>query len=147
MDSYSYDYSASSSLFGGMFIVMGIIWLIVAIILIAAFWKIFVKAGKPGWAAIIPFYNIYILLDIVGRPAWWIAVYIGAAILGWIPILGWLIMIGVIVMQFIVCIDLAKAFGKDTGYGIGLALLSIVFAPMLGFGSAQYLGKPNNPTM
>ena len=143
----SYDYSTGSSLFGGMFIVMGIIWLIAVVILVASFWKIFEKAGKPGWAAIVPFYNIYIILEIIGRPSWWIAIYIGAALLGWIPILGWLIMIGVIVLQFIVCIDLAKSFGKDTAYGIGLAVLSIVFAPMLGFGSAQYLGIPTNPTL
>ena len=113
--------------------VYSIIVLAIAILVIAGLWKIFVKAGQPGWAAIIPIYNIYILIKIVGRPTWWLALLL----LAFIPLVGSL---AVLVVVFILYWDLAKSFGKDVGYAIGLVLLSFVFVPMLGFGSAQYLG-------
>jgi hypothetical protein len=103
-----------------------IIALLVAVVLIVAMWKVFTKAGQPGWASIIPIYNIYIWCKIVGRPAWWI-------ILMLIPLVNFIICI-------ILCIDLAKSFGKGAGFGIGLAFLGIIFLPILGFGSAQYQG-------
>ena len=103
-----------------------IIGLLIAVVLIAAMWKVFTKAGQPGWASIIPIYNIYIWCKIVGRPAWWI-------ILLFIPFVNFIIGI-------ILCIDLAKSFGKGAGFGIGLALLGFIFFPILGFGSAQYQG-------
>jgi hypothetical protein len=103
-----------------------IIGLLIALFLIVAMWKIFTKAGQPGWASIIPIYNIYIWCKIVGRPAWWI-------ILMLIPFVNFVICI-------ILCIDLAKSFGKGAGFGIGLAFLGIIFFPILGFGSAQYQG-------
>jgi hypothetical protein len=103
-----------------------IIGLLIALLLIVAMWKVFTKAGQPGWASIIPIYNLYIWCKIVGRPAWWI-------ILMFIPFVNFIICI-------ILCIDLAKSFGKGVGFGIGLALLGIIFFPILGFGSAQYQG-------
>jgi len=103
-----------------------IIALLIAVVLIVAMWKVFTKAGQPGWASIIPIYNIYIWCKIVGRPAWWI-------ILMLIPLVNFIICI-------ILCIDLAKSFGKGAGFGIGLAFLGIIFLPILGFGSAQYQG-------
>jgi hypothetical protein len=103
-----------------------IIGLLIALFLIVAMWKVFTKAGQPGWASIIPIYNIYIWCKIVGRPWWWI-------ILMLIPFVNFIICI-------ILCIDLAKSFGKGVGFGIGLALLGIIFFPILGFGSAQYQG-------
>lgn len=118
----------------GIMIVYLLFILAFAVIMIISMWKIFVKAGKPGWAAIVPIYNVIVLLEIVGRPVWWILLLI-------IPCVN-------IVINIIVCIDLAKSFGKDVGYGIGLALLSIIFFPMLGFGKAQYIGPsvaPQNP--
>lgn len=105
--------------------------LVFAAIMIISMWKIFAKAGKPGWAAIVPIYNVIVLLEIVGRPVWWIILLI-------IPCVN-------IVINIIVCIDLAKSFGKDAGYGIGLALLSIIFFPMLAFGKAQYIGPSVTP--
>ncbi len=96
--------------------------LIVAII--AGFWKVFVKAGKPGWAAIIPIYNAIVLLEIAGKPLWWI-------ILFFIPIVN-------IIVGIIACIALAKKFGKSDAFGVGLALLGFIFFPILGFGDAQY---------
>jgi hypothetical protein len=103
-----------------------IIGLLIALLLIVAMWKVFTKAGQPGWASIIPIYNLYVWCKIVGRPGWWI-------ILMLIPFVNFIIGI-------ILCIDMAKSFGKGAGFGIGLALLGIIFWPILGFGSAQYQG-------
>ncbi len=110
----------------GIMVVYMLFILVFAAVMIISMWKIFVKAGKPGWAAIVPIYNVIVLLEIVGRPVWWIILLI-------IPCVN-------IVINIIVCIDLAKSFGKDAGYGIGLALLSVIFFPMLAFGKAQYIG-------
>ncbi|AFM03079.1 hypothetical protein Fleli_0615 [Bernardetia litoralis DSM 6794] len=110
----------------GIGIVGGIIYLAIIILMIASFWKIFEKAGKPGWASLIPIYNIIVILEIVNKPIWWVVLFL-------IPIVN-------IVIAIIVYIELAKAFGKDTGFGIGLVLLGIVFFPMLAFGDAQYQG-------
>ena len=103
-----------------------VIGLLVALLLIVAMWKVFTKAGQPGWASIIPIYNLYVWCKIVGRPAWWILLML-------IPFVNFVICI-------ILCIDMAKSFGKGAGFGIGLALLGIIFWPILGFGSAQYQG-------
>ena len=100
--------------------------LLVALLLIVAMWKVFTKAGQPGWASIIPIYNLYIWCKIVGRQWWWILLML-------IPFVNFIVCI-------ILCIDLAKSFGKGVGFGIGLALLGIIFFPILGFGSAQYQG-------
>ena len=100
--------------------------LLIALLLIVAMWKVFTKAGQPGWASIIPIYNVYIWCKIVGRPGWWV-------ILLFIPFVNFIIAI-------ILCIDLAKSFGKGVGFGLGLAFLGIIFFPILGFGSTQYQG-------
>ncbi len=92
----------------------------------AGAWKVFEKAGKPGWAAIIPIYNGIVLLEIIGRPIWWI-------VLIFIPCVN-------IVISLIVAIDLAKSFGKTEVFGVGLWLLGFVFIPILGFGSDRYVG-------
>ena len=115
------DYTTSA----GTSPVPGIIGLLVALLMIVAMWKIFVKAGQPGWASIIPIYNLYVWCKIVGRPGWWI-------ILMLIPFVN-------IIVGIVLCIDMAKSFGKGAGFGIGLAFLGIIFLPILGFGSAQYL--------
>lgn len=103
-----------------------VIQLAIIILIIASFWKVFTKAGKPGWASIIPIYNIIVMLQIVGRPWWWLLLML-------IPIVG-------LVIAIIVSIDMAKSFGKGAGFGIGLALLGFIFYPILGFGSATYQG-------
>jgi Family of unknown function (DUF5684) len=94
--------------------------------MIAALWKVFTKAGQPGWASIVPIYNLIILLNIVGKPLWWI-------ILLMIPLVN-------IYAIFVIAIGLAKSFEKSTGFGIGLVFLSVIFYPILGFGSARYIG-------
>lgn len=98
--------------------------LIFAVIGIVIYWKIFSKAGKPGWAAIVPIYNIIVFLEIINKPIWWI-------IMMFIPFVN-------IVFAILMCIELAKCFGKDTGFAIGLILLSIIFGAILAFGSAEY---------
>lgn len=104
--------------------VLIIVWLAIAVLMIAAMWKVFTKAGQPGWASIIPIYNLYVMCKIAGRPGWWV-------ILMLIPLVNFIILI-------IVFIDIAKAFGKGVGFGLGLVFLGIIFFPILGFGSAQY---------
>jgi hypothetical protein len=103
--------------------------LVVFILMVVALWMVFAKAGKPGWASIVPIYNIFVMLEIVGRPWWWL-------LLMFIPVVG-------LIMAIIVAIDMAKAFGKGTGFGIGLAFLPFIFYPVLAFGDAQYQGAPN----
>ena len=103
-----------------------IVGVLIALLLIVATWKVFTKAGQPGWASLIPIYNLYIWCKIVGRPGWWIILLL-------IPLVD-------IIIGIILCIDMAKSFGKGAGFGIGLALLGIIFWPILGFGSAQYQG-------
>lgn len=105
--------------------------LIISIVMIVAMWQVFKKAGKPGWAAIIPIYNTIVLLEIVGRPIWWI-------LLMFIPFVN-------LVIWVIVMVDLAKSFGKGVGYAIGLMLLAFIFLPMLGFGSSRYVGPAGAP--
>ena len=101
--------------------------LAISLVCIAGLWKVFTKAGQPGWAVLIPFYNTYILLKIAGRPGWWLVLYL-------IPIVNFIIII-------IVAIDIAKAFGQSTAWGvIFLVLLSAIGYLMLGFGSYRYTG-------
>jgi uncharacterized protein DUF5684 len=103
--------------------------IILCILWIVALWKIFSKAGQPGWAAIIPIYNLFVWCKIVGRPAWWL--------------LLWLICFPI--FHIILSIDLAKSFGKGVGFGIGLIFLPFIFGVILGFGSAQYQGPAAAP--
>ena len=107
-------------------IVFLLVYLAILVGVIAGFWKTFVKAGQPGWAIFIPIFNLYVMCKIAGRPGWWI-------ILMLIPIVG-------LIMFVILSIDIAKSFGKDAGFGVGLGLLSFIFYPILGFGSAEYRG-------
>ena len=108
-------------MFGLVFL---LVYIGVIIALIASFWKMFIKAGQPGWASIIPIYNIYILLKIVCRPSWWLLLYI-------IPFVN-------IIVSIVVTLDLAKRFNKGTGFGIGLILLPVIFYPILAFDIATY---------
>ena len=114
---------AAGALFGSK---GGIIGLVVVVVEIIAMWKVFAKAGQPGWACLIPFYNIYVWCKIVGRPGWWL-------ILMLLPLINFIILV-------ILCLDLAKSFGKGVGFGIGLIFLGFIFMCILGFGSAQYQG-------
>jgi hypothetical protein len=103
------------------------------VIVIAGMWKTFQKAGHPGWAAIIPIYNVYIMLKIAGRPAWWLLLLL-------IPIVN-------IVVDIVVAMDVAKAFGKSKAFGIfGLWLFSFIGYIILGFGEPKFKGVPKHPS-
>jgi hypothetical protein len=78
---------------------------------------------------IVPIYNIIVMLQIVGRPLWWI-------VLLFIPLVNF-------VVAILLAIDLARAFGKSEGFAVGLILLGFVFYPILAFGSATYQGPPH----
>ena len=104
--------------------VVFIVYGIVVLLMIAAMWKVFAKAGEPGWASIVPIYNYVVWCKIVGRPAWWVVLFFVCA-----P-----------VVVIILSIDLAKCFGKGVGFALGMVFLPFIFWPMLGFGSATYQG-------
>jgi uncharacterized membrane protein len=107
--------------------VVWICYFAVIILLIAAMWKVFSKAGHPGWACIIPIYNLYIMCKIAGRPGWWVLLML-------IPFVNFIIAI-------ILLVDISKSFGKGVGFALGLLFLGFIFWPILGFGSAQYQGS------
>jgi hypothetical protein len=101
-----------------------IVYLAILLLMVASLWKVFVKAGKPGWAAIVPIYNLFVLAEIAGKPSWW-------GVLMLIPFVNFIVFI-------IVCLALAERFGKGAGFGVGLGLLGVIFFPILGFGDSQY---------
>lgn len=118
------DYNSGNG--GGMGVVGTLFSLALFAFAIIVQWKLFVKAGKPGWASLVPIYNILVLLEIVGKPWWYL-------LLLFIPVVD-------IVILIMVMIDLAKVFGKDGGFAVGLIFLSIIFMAILAFGDAKYLG-------
>jgi hypothetical protein len=101
-----------------------VVWLAIVALVVAGFWKVFVKAGEPGWASLVPIYNLVVLLKIAGKPLWWLLLLL-------IPVVNFiaLIMVGM---------GVAQNFGKGAGFGIGLGLLAPIFYPMLGFSDAVY---------
>lgn len=101
-----------------------VLWLAVILAVVVGMWKIFDKAGKPGWASLIPIYNLYVLTEISGRDIIWF-------VLCFIPCIN-------IVALVLIWMDVAKNFGKDPVYGLGLAFLSPIFIPLLGFSKAVY---------
>ena len=110
-----------------MFVIIAI-----AVVQLVAMWKVFTKAGKPGWASIIPIYNAVVFFQIVGLNPWWILINL-------IPGIGQIIFaVLTIVAQF----RLAKSFDKDVAWGFGLWLLAPIFYCILGFGKSEYVG-PN----
>lgn len=129
------DYSSSSGaagLTGAIAAFIGVVWIIAMgmyVLQIIAMWKIFTKANKPGWASIVPVYNIYTLLQIAEVPTWYLLLLI-------IPVAN-------IYATFKMYIELAHKFGKDTGFGIGLVLLNPVFILVLAFGNATYIDNEN----
>ena len=107
-----------------------VLLLLTGILLIAG-WKIFTKAGQPGWAVLIPLYNIYIHTQVLRRPKWWILLYL----FGFVPFVGSL---GVLFVSIIDSIRMAKVFGKTPVFSVGLLLLPFIFYLVLAFGSADY---------
>jgi uncharacterized protein DUF5684 len=106
-----------------------IVMLALTVLFFVGFWKVFTKAGQPGWAALIPFYNAYILTKIAGRPGWWVLMLM-------IPFVN-------IAFGILLAIDIAKAFGQGAAFGVILLfLLSGIGYLVLGFGEYRYVGAP-----
>jgi hypothetical protein len=103
----------------------------ISIFTLAGMWKVFVKAGKPGWACIVPIYNMIVLVEIAQKPAWWVVMF-------FIPIAN-------IIFLIMTYDALVKNFGKESGFTVGIVLLPYVFWPILGFGDSVYMGQhPTN---
>jgi hypothetical protein len=108
-----------------------IIYLAVIILMIVSMWKIFTKAQKPGWAILIPIYNIIVLLEIIGKPWWWLLLML-------IPFVNFIFIIWMMNL-------LSKSFGHSEGFTVGLIFLSFIFYPILGLGSSKYVGPAGKP--
>lgn len=128
MEQYD-DYGSSSGL---MALGAGILvfYLAIVLLMVISWWKIFTKAGKPGWAVLIPIYNLFVFLEIVNKPWWWFFLFC-------IPLLN-------IIFLIIAIHRLSLSFGQGAGFTILLILLGIVGYPMLAFGSASYVGAPKD---
>jgi hypothetical protein len=98
--------------------------LAMALLMLAGTWRVYAKAGQPGWACIVPIYQIVVLLQIARKPVWWM-------LLLFVPVVN-------IVIVLLIDISLAGQFGKGAGFGLGLFFLPVIFYPVLGFGSAEY---------
>jgi Ca2+/Na+ antiporter len=117
--------NAVGAVFGGMAMLF---WLAVLVVVVIGGWKVFEKAGQPGWAILIPIYNLYVLLQVAGRPWWWLLLYL-------IPLVN-------IVIAIVVAIDVAKAFGQSAVFGFFLIfLLCGIGYLILGFGNYRYQGR------
>ena len=128
------------------------LFLVYVVPLFAGLWAVFQKAGQQGWKSLIPVYNAAVLLKIVGKPVWWViplclpiciivalssATSVNETVLVSINLLGYAFIVWTFNM-------LAKSFGKDERFTLGLALLYFIFLPVLGFGKAKYLGPYGN---
>lgn len=105
---------------------IGLIILAISVLMIVSMWRVFEKAGQPGWSSLIPFYNVYVMLKIAGKPGWWFFLLM-------VPLVN-------IVISFIVMFAFAKSFDKGAGFGIGLLFFGIIFLPILAFGDSEYVG-------
>lgn len=121
-------FSSTSQLLQSDGSVILIVFLLIVVGIIAGTWKAFEKAGEPGWAALVPIYNLYVTVKISGNEWWWLLLF-------FVPLVN-------IVAFFKIPIDVAKQFGQGIGFGLGLVFLSAIFWPLLGFGDYSYQGTP-----
>ena len=120
-------YQTSGAGVGAFLLLFAVIYAIAII----PYWVIFTKAGQPGWPALIPIYSTYILLKVIGRPGWWLLLFL-------IPVVNFVILI-------IMLNDLSKSFGHGVGFTLGLIFLSLIFFYILAFGSSTYRGPAGSP--
>lgn len=138
------EYDVLAILFG----IIAIVWLISLIMFVLEVigqWKMFKKAGKEGWPALIPIYNTFVLCEVTGiNPIWLIIVIVGSVVGGIIPVVGPIIIgFASIYFRVILAIATARSYGKSDAFAVGLFFLSPIFSLILGFGSSQYVGaKP-----
>lgn len=133
----------------GVLLILLIVNLILAVLVLICHWILFTKAGQPGWATLIPFYSLVVLLKIVGRPASWIAWYFQVIpfIILYIfypsfltALVFFLSAVAGLVFAIVVTNGVSKSFGKSEGFTVGLILLPVVFYPILAFGPSKYIG-------
>lgn len=122
------DYNGDFQLEGIAAIVVILFSLAIAVFYIFCMWRLFTKAGKPGWAALIPIYSTLVQLEIVQRPWWWLLMIM------FVPFAN-------LVLAVTIIFDLAKVFGKDNLFGSGILFLSPIFIPILALGDAKYVGQ------
>ena len=115
---------------GTVLLVMLFFYLAIVVLMIAAHWKVYTKADKPGWACIIPIYSAIVHLEIIRKPTWWVFMLL-------IPFVN-------IYFAIVMLNELSKAFGKSTGFTVGMIFLPFIFFPILGFGDAQYVYNQTN---
>ncbi|MGZ5212288.1 MAG: DUF5684 domain-containing protein [Actinomycetota bacterium] len=109
-----------------------LLWVaVVYAIVVIPYWVIFTKAGQPGWPALIPIYSTYVLLKVIGRPGWWLLLFL-------VPLVN-------VVIYIIVSNDLSKSFGHGVGFTLGLIFVSVIFLFILAFGSSTYRGPWGGP--
>jgi hypothetical protein len=111
----------------------GSIGLLVGLISIVSMWKIFTKAGQPGWACLIPIYNLYIMCKVAQKPGWWL-------LLMFVPFVNFIFLV-------LLSVGMARSFGKGAGFGLGILFLGFIFLPILAFGDARYQGATFSPLM
>lgn len=149
----NYYYTSSSDLATGLFAgamifvaVVIIIAAIIALLQVIGLWKILKKADQPGWGALIPIYNQYLLCKIAGVSPWWILILCLSPILIVIPVIGALAtMAAAIYFTILLNVSLARSYGKEDGFAVGLILLAPIFYLILGLGDSKYMGaKPMN---
>ena len=121
------DTGASSS---ALLIVLYVFALAVSAFFVVCYWKVFTKAGRPGWLAIIPIVNFVILLNIVGRSVWWLLLIL-------VPFVD---AVFLLIFSFVIYWDLGKSFGKGVGFRLGLMFLHGIFIAILAFGDSTYVG-------
>lgn len=117
---------------GGLLAILGayLVFVIgIAIFGIVCMWKIYEKAGKPGWASLVPIYNLVVLLEIIKKPVWWIILLL-------IPFVNFIILI-------VIYRELARVFGQGVGFTLGLIFLNIIFFALLAFGKYDYIHTTN----
>lgn len=121
-----YSYQSNTGGMSGGFVVC----IIFMLFLIACQWRVFTKAGKHGWAALVPIYNSYVLFDIIYGCGW-------KFLLCCIPVIGWIV-------PLVSTFRLAKCFNKGFGFGLGLLFLPFIFLPILAFGKSEYYDTINS---
>lgn len=122
----------AATILGALMVYLFII-LVIAVIQLIAMWKLYKKAGEKGWKSIVPIYNLVILFKISGLSPWLIFAYFAAVI----PFIGWIVPIA---LNAVLAYKLAKSFGKDGGWAVGLYFLPTIFYMILAFGRSEYVG-------
>lgn len=112
------------------FFLFAIVYLAIIVLMITAQWKVFSKAGQPGWACLVPIYNIYVMTQIANKPGWWTAMIL-------------LVPFANIVFAIMLIHGISTSFGKAAGFTVGLLFLGIIFWPILAFGNAQHISATN----